>query len=120
VLFRGDDETGPVGSATTCKIINNFITVSNAAVVAEVVACAAALGMTCKFHDIVSSSGEQHVPADDAVRLRGDVSPLALRIATMTWLLRRPGAARGQAGQSARDRLVPADGGRGHRDRSRS
>ena len=80
-------ETGPVGSATTCKIINNFITVSNAAVVAEAVACAAALGIDLqKFHDIVSSSGANSSMFQQMMpwALRGDVSPLkgALRIAT--------------------------------------
>jgi 3-hydroxyisobutyrate dehydrogenase-like beta-hydroxyacid dehydrogenase len=79
-------ETGPIGSATTCKILNNFMTVSNAAVVAEAVACAAALGIDLqKFYEIVSASGANSSMFQQMMpwALRGDVSPLrgAMRLA---------------------------------------
>ena len=80
-------ETGPIGSATTCKIINNFITVSNAAVLAEAIACAAALDIDLqKIFEIVSSSGANSSMFQQMMpwALRGDVSPLkgAMRIVT--------------------------------------
>jgi 3-hydroxyisobutyrate dehydrogenase-like beta-hydroxyacid dehydrogenase len=79
-------ETGPIGSATTCKIINNFITVGNAGIVAEAIACAAALGVDLeKIYEIVSSSGANSSMFQQMMpwALRGDVSPLrgAIRIA---------------------------------------
>ncbi len=50
--------TGPVGSAGTCKILNNFITLGNCAIIAEAVSTAAHLGVDFKtFYDVVSSSG---------------------------------------------------------------
>jgi 3-hydroxyisobutyrate dehydrogenase-like beta-hydroxyacid dehydrogenase len=79
-------ETGPIGSATTCKIINNFITVGNAAIVAEAVACAASLGVDLqKVYDVVSASGANSSMFQQMMpwALRGDVSPLrgAMRLA---------------------------------------
>lgn len=80
-------ETGPIGSATTCKIINNFISMSNVAVVAEAIACAAALGIDLqKIYDIVSSSGANSSMFQQMMpwALKGDVSRLkgAIRFAT--------------------------------------
>lgn len=79
-------ETGPIGSGTTCKIINNFITVGNAAIIAEAVACAAALGVDLlKIYDVVSASGANSSMFQQMMpwALRGDVSPLrgAMRLA---------------------------------------
>lgn len=50
--------TGPVGSGGTCKILNNFITLGNCAVIAEAVATATHLGVDLNtFYQVVSSSG---------------------------------------------------------------
>lgn len=51
-------ETGPLGSGTTCKLINNFISIGSAAVIAEAVATAAKLGVDLrKLHEVVSAGG---------------------------------------------------------------
>lgn len=73
--------TGPVGSGGTCKILNNFITLGNCAVVAEAVAMATRLGVDLEtFYQVVSSSGansrmfQQMMPwalEADSSRLRG-------------------------------------------------
>lgn len=73
--------TGPVGSGGTCKILNNFITLGNCAVIAEAVATATRLGVDLKtFHQVVSSSGansrmfQQMMPwaiEGDSSRLQG-------------------------------------------------
>ncbi|MDF1775422.1 MAG: NAD(P)-dependent oxidoreductase [Rhizobiaceae bacterium] len=50
--------TGPVGSGGTCKILNNFITLGNCAVIAEAVAMAKRLDVDLQtLFDVVSSSG---------------------------------------------------------------
>ena len=50
--------TGPVGSGGTCKILNNFITLGNCAVIAEAIAMAKRLGVDLEtFYGVVSSSG---------------------------------------------------------------
>ena len=73
--------TGPVGSAGTCKILNNFITLGNCAVIAEAVATAKHIGVDLEtFYQVVSSSGansrmfQQMMPwalAGDTSRLQG-------------------------------------------------
>jgi 3-hydroxyisobutyrate dehydrogenase-like beta-hydroxyacid dehydrogenase len=51
-------ETGPLGSGHTLKLLNNFISIGNSAVIAEAVATAAKLGVDLrKFYDVVSSGG---------------------------------------------------------------
>ena len=50
--------TGSVGSAGTCKILNNFITLGNCAIIAEAVATATRLGVDLPtLFGVVSSSG---------------------------------------------------------------
>ncbi|MGI9368036.1 MAG: NAD(P)-dependent oxidoreductase [Ruegeria sp.] len=50
--------TGALGSGGTCKILNNFITLGNCAVIAEAVATGVRLGIDQKiFHQVVSASG---------------------------------------------------------------
>jgi 3-hydroxyisobutyrate dehydrogenase-like beta-hydroxyacid dehydrogenase len=50
--------TGPVGSGGTCKILNNFITLGNCAIIAEAVAAGVHLGVDQRiFYKVVSSSG---------------------------------------------------------------
>lgn len=50
--------TGPVGSGGTSKILNNFITLGNCAVIAEAVAMATRLGVDLEtLYGVVSSSG---------------------------------------------------------------
>jgi 3-hydroxyisobutyrate dehydrogenase-like beta-hydroxyacid dehydrogenase len=50
--------TGPVGSGGTCKILNNFITLGNCAIIAEAVAAGVHLGVDQEiFYRVVSSSG---------------------------------------------------------------
>ncbi|MCP4381190.1 MAG: NAD(P)-dependent oxidoreductase [Hyphomicrobiales bacterium] len=77
--------TGPVGSAGTCKILNNFITLSNCAVIAEAVATARHIGVDLEtFYKVVSSSGansrmfQQMMPW----ALEGDPSRLKGHLAT--------------------------------------
>jgi 3-hydroxyisobutyrate dehydrogenase-like beta-hydroxyacid dehydrogenase len=51
-------ETGPLGSAHTLKLLNNFISIGTSAVIAEAVATAAKLGVDLrKLYDVVSSGG---------------------------------------------------------------
>jgi len=51
-------ETGPLGSAHTLKLVNNFISIGNAAIIAEAVATAAKLGVDLrKLYEVVSSGG---------------------------------------------------------------
>ena len=73
--------TGPVGSGGTCKVLNNFITLGNCAVIAEAVATATRLGVDLNtFFQVVSSSGansrmfQQMMPwalNGDSSKLRG-------------------------------------------------
>ena len=77
--------TGPVGSGGTCKILNNFITLSNCAVIAEAVATAKHIGVDLEtFYKVVSSSGansrmfQQMMPW----ALEGDPSRLKGHLAT--------------------------------------
>jgi len=50
--------TGPLGSGGKCKILNNFITLGNCAVIAEAVATGVHLGVDQKtFYQVVSASG---------------------------------------------------------------
>ena len=51
-------ETGPLGSGTTCKLVNNFISIGTSAVIAEAVATAAKMGLDLgKLHEVVSAGG---------------------------------------------------------------
>ena len=51
-------ETGELGSGTTCKLVNNFISIGTSAVVAEAVATAAKLGVDLKtLYEVVSAGG---------------------------------------------------------------
>jgi len=51
-------ETGPLGSAHTMKLINNFISIGTSAVIAEAVATAAKLGVDLRtLYQVVSSGG---------------------------------------------------------------
>jgi 3-hydroxyisobutyrate dehydrogenase-like beta-hydroxyacid dehydrogenase len=55
-------EAGPLGSGHTLKLLNNFISIGNSAVIAEAVATAAKLGVDLrKFYDVVSSGGANSV-----------------------------------------------------------
>lgn len=91
--------TGPVGSAGTCKILNNFITMGNCAVIAEAVATAAHLGVDFKtFYDVVSSSGansrmfQQMMPwvlDGDPSRLKGHLQTAMKDITYYTTLTKR-------------------------------
>ncbi len=51
-------ETGTLGSGTTCKLINNFISIGTSAVIAEAVATAAKLGVDLRMlYEVVSAGG---------------------------------------------------------------
>ena len=51
-------EAGPLGSGHTLKLVNNFISIGTAAVIAEAVATAAKLGVDLrKLYDVVSAGG---------------------------------------------------------------
>ncbi len=51
-------ETGPLGTGTTCKLVNNFISIGTSAVIAEAVATAAKMGLDLhKLHEVVSAGG---------------------------------------------------------------
>jgi 3-hydroxyisobutyrate dehydrogenase-like beta-hydroxyacid dehydrogenase len=51
-------DAGPLGSGHTLKLLNNFISIGNSAIIAEAVATAAKLGVDLrKFYDVVSSGG---------------------------------------------------------------
>ena len=55
-------ETGAIGSGTTCKLVNNFISIGTSAVIAEAVATAAKLGLDlAKFYEVVSAGGANSV-----------------------------------------------------------
>lgn len=51
-------EVGPLGMGHTMKLLNNFISIGNSAVIAEATATAAKLGVDLqKFYEVVSSGG---------------------------------------------------------------
>lgn len=51
-------DAGPLSSGHTLKLLNNFISIGNSAIIAEAVATAAKLGVDLrKFYDVVSSGG---------------------------------------------------------------
>ena len=51
-------ETGELGSGTTCKLVNNFISIGTSAVIAEAIATAAKLGVDLhKVYEVVSAGG---------------------------------------------------------------
>jgi 3-hydroxyisobutyrate dehydrogenase-like beta-hydroxyacid dehydrogenase len=51
-------DTGPLGSAHTMKLLNNFISIANNAIIAEAVATAAKMGVDLQtFYNVVSSGG---------------------------------------------------------------
>ncbi len=51
-------ETGPIGTGTTCKLVNNFISIGTSAVIAEAVATAAKMGLDLhKLYEVVSAGG---------------------------------------------------------------
>ena len=51
-------ETGPIGTGTTCKLVNNFISIGTSAVIAEAVATASKLDLDLsKLHEVVSAGG---------------------------------------------------------------
>lgn len=51
-------EAGPLGSAHTLKLVNNFISIGTSAVIAEAVATAAKLGVDLRMlYDVVSAGG---------------------------------------------------------------
>jgi len=51
-------ETGPLGTGTTCKLVNNFISIGTSAIIAEAVATAAKMGLDlAKLHEVVSAGG---------------------------------------------------------------
>lgn len=74
-------ETGELGSGTTCKLINNAISIGTCAVIAEAVATAAKLRVDMrKLHEVVSAGGANSamfqmmmpwVLDGDASRLKG-------------------------------------------------
>ncbi|MCB1497169.1 MAG: NAD(P)-dependent oxidoreductase [Bauldia sp.] len=50
--------TGPLGTGTTCKLVNNFISIGTSALISEAVATAAKLGVDLDtFHKVVSAGG---------------------------------------------------------------
>jgi 3-hydroxyisobutyrate dehydrogenase-like beta-hydroxyacid dehydrogenase len=51
-------EAGPLGTGHTLKLLNNFISIGNSAIIAEAVATAAKLGVDLRtFYNVVSSGG---------------------------------------------------------------
>jgi len=91
--------TGPAGSGGTCKILNNFITLGNCAVIAEAVSMATRLGVDlATFHKVVSSSGansrmfQQMMPwaleADDST-LQGHIGTAMKDLTYYTTLTRQ-------------------------------
>jgi len=51
-------EVGPLGSGHTLKLLNNFISIGNAAIIAEAAATAAKLGVDLrKFYQVISAGG---------------------------------------------------------------
>lgn len=51
-------ETGAVGTGTTCKLVNNFISIGTCAIIAEAVATAAKLDLDLeKLYEVVSAGG---------------------------------------------------------------
>ena len=51
-------ETGPLGTGTTCKLVNNFISIGTSAIIAEAVATAAKMGLDLdKLYEVVSAGG---------------------------------------------------------------
>ena len=51
-------ETGGIGTGTTCKLINNFISIGTSAVISEALATAAKLGVDfTKLHEVISAGG---------------------------------------------------------------
>ena len=51
-------ETGPLGTGTTCKLVNNFISIGTSAIIAEAVATAAKIGLDLnKLYEVVSAGG---------------------------------------------------------------
>ena len=51
-------EAGPLGSGHTLKLLNNFISIGNSAIIAEAVATAAKLGVDLRtFYNVVTSGG---------------------------------------------------------------
>jgi 3-hydroxyisobutyrate dehydrogenase-like beta-hydroxyacid dehydrogenase len=51
-------ETGPLGSAHTMKLLNNFISIANNAIIAEAVATATKMGVDLRtFYNVVTSGG---------------------------------------------------------------
>ena len=51
-------ETGPIGTGTTCKLVNNFISIGTSAVIAEAVAAASKMDLDLsKLHEVVSAGG---------------------------------------------------------------
>ena len=76
-------EAGPLGSAHTLKLVNNFISIGTSAVIAEAVATAAKLGVDLgKLYEVVSAGGANSamfqmmmpwVLEGDASRLKGPI-----------------------------------------------
>ena len=72
-------ETGALGSGTTCKLVNNFISIGTSAVIAEALATAAKLGVDMqKLNEVISAGGANSVMFQMMMPwvLKGDASNL--------------------------------------------
>lgn len=72
-------ETGALGSGTTCKLVNNFISIGTSALIAEAVVTAAKLGVDLeKLYEVVSAGGANSAMFQMMMPwpLRGDASAL--------------------------------------------
>ena len=89
-------ETGPLGTGTTCKLVNNFISIGTSAVIAEAVATAAKMGLDLgKLYEVVSAGGANSemfqmmmpwVLEGDDSRLKGPIRIAAKDMRTYTGL----------------------------------
>jgi len=89
-------ETGAIGSGTTCKLVNNFISIGTSAVIAEAVVTAAKLGLDlAKFYEVVSAGGANSkmfqmmmpwVLEGDSSKLKGPIRIAGKDIRTYTRL----------------------------------
>ena len=96
-------ETGPIGTGTTCKLVNNFISIGTSAVIAEAVATASKMDLDLgKLHEVVSAGGANSamfqmmmpwVLSGDDSHLKGPVRIAAKDIRTYAALAQQAGMA---------------------------
>ncbi len=87
-------ETGALGSGTTCKLVNNFISIGTAALIAEALVAASKLGVDLrKLYDVISAGGANSamfqmmapwVLDGDASKLKGPIRIAAKDMRTYT------------------------------------